>query len=121
MIVRSQHFEFDRDGSREVARLATDQTLSEEQRELINEAGADQPFFTQPSSHCFYCGEKLTIPAVMWNGRDSKGANVAEIWLHPKCAEHFCARVSRDVNELKIGKPAADEQLREWKIRNPRR
>lgn len=115
MIVRSKHFEFDREKSCERRQLAGDQTLSEEQRDLISEAGIDQPFFTEPATHCFYCGEKLTIPAVMWNGHDKHAANPLEVWLHPKCAEDFCARLSRDTNELKLGKERADEKLRDWK------
>jgi len=115
MIVRSEHFGFDRDKARDIKRLAHDQTLCQEQRDLIAQGGLDQPFFTEPASHCFYCGEKLTIPAVMWNGRNTSGKDAAEVWLHPKCAEAFCAHLARDLGELKFGKRAADKKLREWK------
>lgn len=115
MIVRSEHFRFDRDKARETERLAHDQMLSQEQRDLISQGRSEQPFFSEPASHCFYCGEKLTIPAVMWNGRTTNGSDAAEIWLHPKCAEAFRAHLARDLDELKLGKQVADEKLRDWK------
>ncbi len=119
MIVRPKHFEFDREKSRELAELADDQTLSKEQRDLIPKSDMDQPFFTEPATHCFYCGEKLTIPAVAWNGHDRRSADAVDIWLHPKCAEHLSARLSRDADELKIGKQGADERLASWKQVRP--
>ncbi len=119
MIVRPEHFEFDRDKSRELTELARDRKLSGEQRDLVNDATNDQPFFSEAASHCFYCGEKLTIPAVMWNGRDGGSADAAEIWLHPKCAEQLCARLNRDVNELKVGRELANEKFLAWKREHP--
>jgi hypothetical protein len=103
MIIRSNHFEFDREKSREIADLADDETLNTEQRDLIRTAGEVQPFITEPASHCFYCGEKLTIPAIMWNGRSRDGKDALEIWLHPKCAENLAAGLLRDAEELGFG------------------
>src|ERR1043166_2848955 len=120
MIVKPENFGFDRDKRREIDKLATDETLSEEQRDLVSELGTDQPFFTEVQSYCFYCGEKLTVPAVMWHGNDGKhSGEPLEIWLHAKCAENLSARIERDVNELKLGKKAADEQLAAWKCDHP--
>ena len=116
MIVRSDHFEYDRDKVREIQKLARDKTLSEDQRDLVSELGTDDAFFTEAQSFCFYCGKKLTVPAVMWHGNDGKhSGDPLEIWLHPKCAEQLSPRIARDTNELKLGKKSADEQLREWK------
>lgn len=121
MIVRSNHFQYDRDNAREIQELASDKTLSQEQRDLVAELGTDQPFFTEVQSYCFYCGERLTVPAVMWHGNDGKrSGEPAEIWLHPKCAEQLSARIQRDINELKLGKKSADEQLQQWKSKNIR-
>lgn len=114
MIVRSDHFEFDRSKARETERLANDPALTANERDVIRDAGEVQPFFTEAASHCFYCGQKVTIPAVMWNGRRSDGNDAAELWLHPKCAEAFCARLTRDADELKFGKERADEKLEQW-------
>lgn len=100
MIVRSNDFEFDRGKSREIAALARDETLSPEQRGLIHATGKDQPFITDPASHCFYCGQKLTIPAIMWAGRSGDGKEPSDIWLHPKCAEALASGLGRDAEEL---------------------
>ncbi len=115
MIVRPEHFEFDRSKAREIEQIANEPALSESDRDLIRGAGEVRPFLTETASHCFYCGEKLTIPAIMWNGRTRDGKDAAEIWLHPKCAEAFCARLARDLNELELGKQTADKKLQEWK------
>jgi hypothetical protein len=120
MIVKPEHFSFDRDKQREVHKLATDETLTEEQRDLVNELGTDQPFFSEAQSYCFYCGEKLTVPAVMWHGNDGKhSGDPLEIWLHAKCAEQLSVRIDRDVNELRIGKQKADEGFAAWKRNHP--
>lgn len=116
MIVRPEQFAFDREKRRETDRLATDETLSNEQRDLVSGLADDQPFFSEVQSYCFYCGEKLTIPAVMWHGNDGKNSgDPVEIWLHPKCAENLSARITRDTSELKVGKEKADQQLAVWK------
>ena len=116
MIVRSDHFEYDRDKVRQTQELASDKSLSQDQRDLVSELGTAEPFFADVQSFCFYCGEKLTVPAVMWHGNDGKhSGEPLEIWLHPKCAEQLLPRLERDVNETKVGKKSADEQLRQWK------
>jgi hypothetical protein len=120
MIVRPRHFAFNPEKQRQLDSLQVDPALTQEQKDLVNEIGTDQPFFTDVQSFCFYCAEKLTVPAVVWsgsNGREPGGS--AEIWLHPKCAEHLCARLSRDADELKIGKHNANERLLSWKQSHP--
>lgn len=120
MIVRPADFAFDLEKHRQLKQLATDQTLTEEQREIIDEHATAQPFVTEVKSFCFYCAEKLTVPAVAWRGCDGQhGGNTIEIWLHPNCAEQFFARLQRDVNELNIGKQKADEQFAVWKRDHP--
>ena len=120
MIVAPEHFAFDRDKQRELETLATDEALTQEQRDSVNELGRDQPFFTEAKSYCFYCAQKLTVPAIMWHGNDGKhSGNTIEIWLHPKCAEQLSPRIDRDVNELKIGKKLANEQFATWKRDHP--
>jgi hypothetical protein len=120
MIVRPKHFAFDREKQRQLDQLATDETLSEDQRALANEAGANEPFFTEVQSFCFYCAEKLTVPAIVWHGAGGNNpGDSAEIWLHPKCADQLSARIQRDVNEFTVGKLNADEQLATWKRDHP--
>jgi hypothetical protein len=120
VIVRPKHFAFDLEKQRRLEQLATDETLTQDQKELIDELGRDQPFFTEVQSSCFYCAEKLTVPAIVWHGCAGKHAGeTTEIWLHAKCAEQLSARIERDVNELRIGKKNADEKLAAWKRIHP--
>lgn len=120
MIIRPKHFAFDLDKQRKLEQLAIDETLTREQRELVSELGANQPFITEVHSFCFYCAEKLTVPAIVWHGCGGKAAaDTTEIWLHPKCADLLSAQIQRDVNELKIGKQIADQQLADWKRDHP--
>lgn len=116
MIVRPKHFDVDRDKQRELDKLASDETLTLEQQNLVDEVGTDQPFFIAVHSYCFYCAEKLTVPAIMWSGCEGQHAgDKNEIWLHPTCAEQLSQRIVRDVNELRIGKQKADELFAAWK------
>jgi len=116
MIVRPQHFAFDRGKQHEIDKLGVDQELTEDQRDFVTKLGTDQPFFAEAQSYCFYCAEKLTVPAIMWHGNDGKhSGNTIEIWLHPKCADQLSAGIRRDVNELRIGQKIADEQFAKWK------
>ena len=39
------------------------------------------------SSLCFLCGEKLTVPCIMWVGPDDAGNG--ELWFHIECAKIF--------------------------------
>jgi len=120
VIIRPEHFAFDREKLQHLLQLGIDETLTPEQKKLVSELGTAEPFFTEVQSFCFYCGEKLTVPAVAWHGASGKQTGDAiEIWLHPKCAEQLSARIQRDVNELKIGKKQADEQLAAWKRDRP--
>jgi hypothetical protein len=120
MIVRPEHFAFDREKLQHLLQLGIDETLTQDQKELVSELGTDEPFFTEVQSFCFYCCERLTVPAVAWHGSGGKQpGDTIEIWLHPKCAEQLSARIQRDVNELKIGKQKADEQLGAWKRDHP--
>lgn len=116
MIVRPEHFAFDPEKQCKLEQLATDETLTVDQKELVTELATDEPFFTEVQSFCFYCGEKLTVPAVVWHGSGgNQPGDTIEIWLHPKCAEQLSARIERDVDELKLGKKLADERFENWK------
>ena len=120
MIVRPKHFGFNPEKQRKLDELAIDETLTAQQQELIGDLATDEPFFTDVHSYCFYCGQKLTIPAIAWHGGGGNNpGDTIEVWLHPKCAEQFAARIQRDVNELTLGKQAADEQLAAWKRNHP--
>ena len=120
MIVRPKHFAFDREKQRQLEQLATDETFTQKQREFIDEAATNEPFFADVHSFCFYCAEKLTVPAIVWHGCAGKhSGDTTEIWLHPKCAEQLSARIQRDVSQLNIGKEKADEQLAAWKRDHP--
>ena len=120
MIVHPKHFAFDREKQRQLEQLATDETFTQEQREFIDEAATNEPFFTDVHSFCFYCAEKLTVPAIVWHGCAGKhSGDTTEIWLHPKCAEQLSARIQRDVSQMNIGKEKADEQLAAWKRDHP--
>lgn len=120
MIIRPKHFAFDLEKQRHLEQLAADETLTGDERELVSEHGTVQPFITDLRSFCFYCAEKLTVPAVAWHGCNGEHAGeTTEIWLHPKCAEQLSARIQRDVNELNIGKQKADEELAAWKRDHP--
>ena len=73
MIVRPEHFAFDRDKQRQLDELAHRRNAKPgTERVSQRELGTDQPFFTEVHSFCFYCGEKLTVPAVVWHGNDGK-------------------------------------------------
>ena len=39
------------------------------------------------SSICFLCGEKLTVPCIMWSGCDD--ISDGELWFHIECAKIF--------------------------------
>ena len=120
-IIRPEYFAWDLEKQRQLEQLARDETLSEDVRELIGDfETTSHPFVTEVQSYCFFCAEKLTIPAIIWHGADGNTCGDAvEIWLHPKCAEQLSARLQRDVNELRIGKKSADEQLAVWKRDHP--
>jgi hypothetical protein len=48
---------------------------------------------------CFYCGELVHDPAVVWRGRTDCEQCLGNICLHPVCAVEFCLRILRDVHE----------------------
>lgn len=120
MIIRPEHFAWDLEKQRQLEQLAKDETFSADERGLIGELETGHPFVTEVQSFCFFCTEKLTVPAIIWHGGsgDSSG-DAVEIWLHPKCAEQLVARIQRDVNELRNGKQKADEELAAWKRDHP--
>lgn len=54
---------------------------------------------------CFYCGEFLQDPAVMWNGNDGQ-----TIYLHGDCVYRWLPGLVRDATELRyVGKPCANQ------------
>ncbi len=52
------------------------------------------PFRDRP---CYYCGEPLTVPFVMWQGFGEA------IGLHPPCVVELTIRLYRDVHEIECG------------------
>lgn len=88
MIVQPKHFEFDPEKSRELAEFVDDQTLSEEQRDLIGESNIDQRSSLSLPRTVFIADRSSPFPP-LWNGHGKHSADAVEIWLHPKCAEHL--------------------------------
>jgi hypothetical protein len=60
---------------------------------LPKDIAAVDPVFLRVPDKCFLCGEKLTLPAVMWNGCDS------QLWLHAKCVFPLCAPLLYDAKK----------------------
>jgi hypothetical protein len=62
----------------------------------------ENPFGLSAAGHrCFYCGEFLQDPAVMWSGNDGQ-----TIYLHGVCVERLQLGLLRDALELKYhGEP----------------
>lgn len=63
---------------------------------------SENPFGLSAAGHrCFYCGEFLQDPAVMWDGNDGQ-----IIYLHGLCVERLQLGLLRDALELKYaGRP----------------
>ena len=83
----------------------------------------DLTFWMEFHELCFLCHEKLTIPCVFWQGaprsRSASDSERIQIWLHPECAESFCMRLLRDVEELRTGnRDAASRKLKLWKAKH---
>jgi len=68
-------------------------------------------------STCFHCGNKLSLPCIMWNGSHPAGNDeFFQIWLHPKCVEDLFMRIFRDAEEILTGDArAATSKLLRWK------
>ena len=111
MIVRPEHFKFRDETQREQERILGELGMPPELKESLVPPETSDPLFVTAPEYCFFCGEKLTIPAVMWHGRHSTDNNApAEVWLHPTCAERLVAGLRRDVEKLKgVAHPADDE------------
>lgn len=56
----------------------------------------EDPFGLSAAGHrCFYCGQFLQDPAVMWNGNDGQ-----TIYLHGACVEAWIPGLLIDASEL---------------------
>ena len=65
------------------------------------------PFGLSAAGHrCFFCGEFLQDPAVMWSGLDGQ-----TIYLHGPCTENLMLRLLRDALELKYQEKACWNQI----------
>jgi hypothetical protein len=73
-------------------------TIVEEER--LAEAG--YAFEAKPGDDCFYCGEPLEIPYVMWsgcgNGQKLRDRFTGQIALHPSCARLLGASIVHDAD-----------------------
>ena len=99
MIVLPKHFSYRTDHVKAWEK-AMDQVESEDGLDMseFRTLLSDTPFFQKCPETCFYCGNKLTIPAVMWQG--DRGD---QIWLHPACVFGLCAPLLYDAKRaLKI-------------------
>lgn len=92
MLALQKHFEYNLQSKADRERDCREMGMSEEEVASFSQ-GCDEPFFTTAPEHCFFCGEKLTIPAVVWQGRDS------QIWLHPPCAYDLGASLFIDADK----------------------
>jgi hypothetical protein len=78
--------------------------LSKEDAEKICADHRFAPVFMGPiSQFCFFCGNKLTIPCIMWHGRSGKNTDFQEIFMHIACAERLAAGLNSDVKKHKNG------------------
>jgi len=68
----------------------------------------EDPFGLSAAGHrCFYCGEFLQNPAVMWSGNDGQ-----TIYLHGECVYCWLPGLMRDATELRYaGKPCANQLM----------
>jgi len=62
MIIRSKHFQYPIKKQHKQEKILKELGLTDA-FELSHD-----PFITSSPCHCFVCEEKLTIPAIMWNG-----------------------------------------------------
>lgn len=97
-----------------------DPAITDDERKKFQDSGLADPYvifgkegMCNPTEFCFFCGEKLTLPMVMWHGRNHR--DDADIWLHPNCVRPFCNRLMRDFNQFVIGKDDADAILQKQK------
>jgi hypothetical protein len=116
MLVQPHHFDYRRASD-------NDHSLTADEKAAMLEAGLDSPWAVcghgyaalhEPPQVCYYCGDKLTIPAVMWYGHYER------IWMHPVCAEKLSHRLMRDVRELRKGKAYADQVHQRQKAKERR-
>ncbi len=67
------------------------------------------PFDLSAAGHrCFFCGQLLQDPAVVWSGNDENGQ---QIFLHGQCAADWLPRLMRDALELRYTGKACWNQL----------
>ena len=67
------------------------------------------PFDLSAAGHrCFFCGEFLVDPAVVWSGNDEKGQQIS---LHGQCVADWLPRLMRDALELRYTDKACWNQL----------
>ena len=53
---------------------------------------------------CFLCGDPLAVPCIFWMGCSDQntgqakilGVGRSQVWLHPKCAPMFAAKLAGD-------------------------
>jgi len=51
----------------------------------------------KPGDDCFYCGDPLALPYVIWQGADgNESKDFTQIGLHPGCAERIGAALVHD-------------------------
>jgi hypothetical protein len=123
MLVQPKHLEWNFKKRDEVKQNLADSVrkgeLSAEDAKAIFDATDFGPFIETVADRCYFCGDNLLMPAVMWHGHQCTGSGSLEIWMHPKCVEGFMHRLMRDANEADHGKDAANGTLKIWKNKNP--
>lgn len=97
-VVKPEDFEIKRHGW---AAEATSEEIAEV--EGIMGKGFVDPFQISDAydlhDDCFYCGKRITIPCVFWQGDYHKG-RPSTACLHAECVEGFCKAIIRDAKEI---------------------
>jgi len=59
----------------------------------------DIPAYLSASGNvCFYCGEAVQNPCVMWHGLNQRNTN---IFLHPQCADRLVFHLASDARKCR--------------------
>jgi hypothetical protein len=105
MIFRKEHFEYDWQKRAETAEEIED--CIERGIEVPNANQLLDPeryapgFVHEMHVYCFVCGDKLTVPLIMWNGFDGHSLEDGkQIWMHPNCAHRLSEHLEKDWKKI---------------------
>lgn len=99
MIATSEDFEFRLEAKKEQHDVLRELGFSADGIAEMIPDESFEPRFTEAAEFCFGCGEKLTIPAIMWRGlHQSKKQTDSDLWLHKDCAAQLCHGLLQDLS-----------------------